>query len=58
MYKDDTAFGNGYLLKADGTAGKVKAVPANGAAVGLGKVTNDKQVKGLASGTTAGNIVI
>ena len=58
MYKDDTAFVSGYLLKADGTAGKVKAVPANGAAVGLGNVTNDKQLKGLASGTAAGNIVV
>ena len=58
LYKDSNTFTDGYILKAEGTAGKVKAVSANGAAVGLGNVTNNKQVKGLASGTTAGNIVI
>ena len=58
LYKDSNTFTDGYILKADGTAGKVKAVAANGAAVGLGNVTNNKQVKGLSSGTTAGNIVI
>ena len=58
LYKDTNVFEDGQILKAEGTAGKVKAVPANGEAVGLGNVTNDKQVKGLASGTTAGNIVI
>ena len=57
LYKDSNTFTDGYILKADGTAGKVKAVPANGAAVGLGNVTNNKQVKGLSSGTTAGHIV-
>ena len=58
LYKDSNTFTDGYILKAEGTAGTVKAVAANGAAVGLGNVTNDKQVKGLASGTKAGNIVI
>ena len=58
LYKDSNTFTDGYILKAEGTAGKVKAVKANGEAVGLGNVTNDKQIKGLASGTTAGNIVI
>ena len=58
LYKDSNTFTDGYILKADGTAGKVKAVAANGAAVGLGNVTNNRQIKGLASGTTAGNIVI
>ena len=58
LYKDSNTFTDGYILKADGTAGKVKAVAANGAAVGLGNVTNNKQVKGLSSGTTAGNIVV
>ena len=58
LYKDSNEFKDGYILKAEGTAGKVKAVKANGEAVGLGNVTNDKQVKGLASGTKAGNIVI
>lgn len=58
LYKDSNTFTDGYILKADGTAGKVKAVAANGTAVGLGNVTNNKQVKGLTSGTTAGNIVI
>ena len=58
LYKDSNTFTDGYILKAEGTAGKVKAVKANGAAVGLGNVTNDKQVKGLASGTTANHIVI
>ena len=57
LYKDSNTFTDGYILKADGTAGKVKAVAANGAAVGLGNVTNNKQVKGLASGTTNGHIV-
>ena len=57
LYKDSNTFTDGYILKADGTAGKVKAVAANGAAVGLGNVTNNKQVKGLSSGTTAGHIV-
>ena len=57
LYKDSNTFTDGYILKADGTAGKVKAVAANGAAVGLGNVTNNRQVKGLASGTTAGHIV-
>lgn len=57
LYKDSNTFTDGYILKADGTAGKVKAVAANGAAVGLGNVTNNKQVKGLASGTTSGHIV-
>ena len=57
LYKDTNVFEDGQILKAEGTAGKVKAVPANGAAVGLGNVTNDKQVKGLASGTTNGHIV-
>ena len=57
MYKDSNTFTDGYILKADGTAGKVKAVAANGAAVGLGNVTNNRQIKGLASGTTAGHIV-
>lgn len=57
LYKDSNTFTNGYILKADGTAGKVKAVAANGAAVGLGNVTNNKQIKGLASGTTSGHIV-
>lgn len=57
LYKDSNTFTDGYILKAEGTAGKVKAVKANGDAVGLGKVTNDKQVKGLTSGTTAGHIV-
>ena len=58
LYKDTNVFEDGQILKAEGTAGKVKSVPANGAAVGLGNVTNDKQVKGLASGTTANHIVI
>lgn len=57
LYKDSNTFTDGYILKAEGTAGKVKAVAANGAAVGLGNVTNNKQVKGLASGTTSGHIV-
>ena len=57
LYKDTNVFEDGQILKAEGTAGKVKAVPANGEAVGLGNVTNDKQVKGLSSGTTAGHIV-
>ena len=58
LYKDSNTFTDGYILKADGTAGKVKAVTANGAAVGLGNVTNNKQVKGLDSGTTKDHIVI
>ena len=58
LYKDSNTFTDGYILKAEGTAGKVTAVAANGTAVGLGNVTNNRQVKGLASGTTAGNIVI
>lgn len=58
LYKDSNEFKDGYILKAEGTAGKVKAVAANGAAVGLGNVTNNKQIKGLASGTTANHIVI
>ena len=57
LYKDSNTFTDGYILKADGTAGKVKAVAANGAAVGLGNVTNNRQIKGLASGTTNGHIV-
>ena len=57
LYKDSNEFKDGYILKAEGAAGKVKAVVANGDAVGLGKVTNDQQVKGLASGTTNGHIV-
>ena len=57
LYKDSNTFTDGYILKADGTVGKVKAVAANGAAVGLGNVTNNRQVKGLASGTTKGHIV-
>ncbi len=57
LYKDSNTFRDGYILKADGTAGKVKAVLADGEAVGLKYVTNDKQIKGLASGTTAGHIV-
>lgn len=57
LYKDSNTFTDDYILKADGTAGKVKAVPANGAAVGLENVTNNRQIKGLASGTTNGHIV-
>ena len=57
LYKDSNTFTDGYILKADGTAGKVKAVAANGTAVGVGNVTNNRQVKGLASGTTNGHIV-
>lgn len=35
LYKDANTFTNNYILKADGTDGKVKAVAANAAAVGV-----------------------
>ena len=57
LYKDSNTFTDGYLLKADGTAGKVKAVAANGSAIGLGNVTNVAQV-GQNSTVTAGHVAV
>lgn len=57
LFKGDNIFTDSYILKADGTNGKVKAVAANGSAVGLGNVTNVAQV-GQNSTVTAGHVAV
>lgn len=54
LYKDTNAFTNNYLLKADGTAGKVKAVAADPAAVGIsfGVDLDHNQTAYVTDGTT------
>lgn len=57
LFKGDNTFTDSYILKADGTNGKVKAVVADGSAVGLGNVTNVAQV-GQNSTVTAGHVAV